>query len=141
MTKYETTIVLDSLLKPEDIQVTVAKIETFIKNNGGVILLIEDWGKKRLAYEINRKNYGNYHHIQFEGPSTLPKLLEREFKLEEALLRYLTVKTEKHILRSQRNAPKEPVDTTAVEESPDSVETAVKAEEPSGEEKNESADA
>jgi small subunit ribosomal protein S6 len=91
---YETTIVIDSLHKADDIKNTVGKVETFIKNNGGSIVTIEEWGKKRLAYEINRKQYGNYFHIIFDGPGTLPGLLEREFRLEESILRHLTVKTD-----------------------------------------------
>ncbi len=101
MQKYETTIVVDSLVKAEDLQATVTKVETFITNNGGSISSIEEWGKKRLAYEINRKQYGSYYHIQFEGPGSLPQLLEREYRLEESVLRYLTVKTPSHILRAQ----------------------------------------
>ncbi|MCH9006597.1 30S ribosomal protein S6 [candidate division KSB1 bacterium] len=98
MNLYETTIVLDSQQKAEDIQAITTKTETFINNNGGTIVKSEDWGKKRLAYEINRKQYGNYYHIQFEGPATLPDLLEREFRLEEAIVRYLTVRTEAHTI-------------------------------------------
>ena len=91
MSLYETTVVIDSLQKAEDIQNTVAKVESFIQNNGGTIKNKEEWGKKRLSYEINRKQYGTYFHLVFEGPSTFPGLLEREFRLEESILRYLTV--------------------------------------------------
>jgi len=88
---YETTIVIDSLQKAEEIQETITKIQTFIKNNGGEIVKLDEWGKKRLAYEINRKQYGNYVQIIFTGPGTIPKLLERELVLEESVLRYLTL--------------------------------------------------
>lgn len=98
MRLYETTIVIDSFLKSEDMQNLVNKIQNFLKNNGGEISKIEEWGKKRLAYEINRKQYGNYVHILFEGPSSLPQLLEREYRLEESILRYLTVQTNPKIL-------------------------------------------
>ena len=82
--QYETTIVIDSLQKSEDMQNMVTKIENFIKNNGGTITDIEEWGKKRLAYEINRKQYGTYFHILFEGPSTLPALLGAGYLLTSA---------------------------------------------------------
>ena len=100
-TQYETTIVIDSLQKSEDTQNMVTKIENFIKNNGGTITEIEEWGKKRLAYEINRKQYGNYFHIRFEGPATLPALLENEYRLQESILRYLTVKSDPRILKKR----------------------------------------
>lgn len=107
MQKYETTIVLDSLLKSEDLQTTIKKVETFIVNNGGTVVKNEEWGKKRLAYEINRKQYGNYFHIEFDGPGTLPSLLEREFHLEESVLRHLTLKIDPHILRGREAAQEE----------------------------------
>ncbi len=94
MRLYETTIVIDSLQKAEEMQNILTKIKNFIHNNGGEILYIDEWGKKRLAYEINRKQYGNYFQIFFKGPSTLPKLLEREYRLEESILRYLTLLSE-----------------------------------------------
>ena len=105
MQVYETTIVIDSLQKGEDIQNTLTNIENFIKNNGGTILKKEEWGKKRLAYEINRKQYGNYFHILFEGQSGLPTLLEREYRLVESILRYLTVRTEsQHLDKTQESS-------------------------------------
>jgi small subunit ribosomal protein S6 len=100
-TQYETTIVIDSLQKSDDMQNMIAKIENFIKNNGGTITEIEEWGKKRLAYEINRKQYGTYYHILFEGPSTLPGLLETEYRLQESILRYLTVKSDPRIIKKR----------------------------------------
>lgn len=98
---YETTFVIDSLQKSEDMEATVTKIQTFIKNNGGEIKSIDEWGKRRLAYEINRKQYGNYYQIYFEGLSSLPGLLEREFRLDESILRYLTVIADPKALESK----------------------------------------
>jgi small subunit ribosomal protein S6 len=107
-TQYETTIVVDSLQKSEDTQNMITKIENFIKNNGGTITDIEEWGKKRLAYEINRKQYGTYFHILFEGPSTLPDLLEGEYRLQESILRYLTVKSDpKHMKMREKEMQQE----------------------------------
>ena len=105
--QYETTIVIDSLQKSEDMQNMVAKIENFIKNNGGTITEIEEWGKKRLAYEINRKQYGTYYHILFEGPSTIPALLEAEYRLQESILRYLTVKSDPRVLKRREKKAQE----------------------------------
>lgn len=94
MPLYETTILFDSFLKDDDFQSHSTKIQNFIKNNGGQIQKVEEWGKKRLAYEISRKQYGNYLHITFHGPSSLPNLLEREYRLEETILRFLTIKAD-----------------------------------------------
>lgn len=101
MALYETTIVIDSFLKDEDVASLSAKIQNFIKNNGGQIERIEEWGKRRLAYEIDRKQYGNYLHILFEAPSSVPLLLEREYRLQETILRFLTIKLDKKALAAK----------------------------------------
>jgi len=104
---YETTILFDSFLKDEDFQNHSTKIQNFIKNNGGQIQKVEEWGKKRLAYEINRKQYGNYLHIAFNGPGSLPSLLEREYRLEETILRFLIIKVDPKILTPREKKIKE----------------------------------
>lgn len=135
---YETTIVIDSLQKQEESHISLTSIENFIKNNGGNILIQEDWGKKRLAYEINRKQYGNYHHIIFESQPNLPGLLEKEFHLKETILTHLTVKVESRHLeklkqkQSELSSAAETAEQPASEESniaPEASEPEVKIEE------------
>ena len=91
MQKYETIFVIDSLLKAEEIEAIITKYERFISANGGEIDAIEKWGKKRLAYEIKKRQYGYYVLIRFEGLPTMIKTLEREYRLNESLLRYKTL--------------------------------------------------
>ena len=119
--QYETTIVVDSFLKGDEIKDFVTKLQNFIKNNGGNVDSLEEWGKKRLAYEINRKQYANYIYILFTGPSTLPELLEREYRLEESVIRYLTVIADPRALaeRTAAKAPPVPVATPEKSESPE----------------------
>ena len=81
MRKYETIFVVDSLLKSEEIDSIISKYERFISANGGKIEDIEHWGKKRLAYEIKKRQYGYYVLIRFDGPPTMIKPLEREYRL------------------------------------------------------------
>ena len=111
MSKYETTFVIDSLQKSENKENILTKVENFIKNNGGEIGEVEDWGKKRLAYEINRKQYGNYYQIHFEGPGNLPGLLEKEYRLEEGILRFLTITSDPRAAL-KREEPVEPAKET-----------------------------
>ncbi|MCH8955501.1 30S ribosomal protein S6 [candidate division KSB1 bacterium] len=111
MSKYETTFVIDSLQKSENKENILTKVENFIKNNGGEIGEVEDWGKKRLAYEINRKQYGNYYQIHFEGPGNLPGLLEQEYRLEEGILRFLTITSDPRAAL-KREEPVEPAKET-----------------------------
>ncbi len=92
MRKYETVFVIDSLLKPDEIDNIITKYEKFISANGGQIETIERWGKKRLSYEIKKRQYGYYVLIRFDGLPTMIKPLEREYRLNESILRYKTIK-------------------------------------------------
>ena len=125
MRQYETTMVIDSFMKQDDLQAVATKMQNFIKNNGGTIDQVEEWGKKRLAYEINRKQYGNYIHILFTSESSLPELLEREYRLEESILRYLTVLADPRALEEKAKSatPKEAVAATPEPEAKESITT------------------
>ncbi|MBN1996541.1 30S ribosomal protein S6 [candidate division KSB1 bacterium] len=100
MRKYETIFVIDSLLKSEEIENIISKYERFISANGGIIDVVEQWGKKRLAFEIKKRQYGYYVYIRFDGPPTMIKQLEREYRLNESLLRYKTLLMNKMAIKA-----------------------------------------
>jgi small subunit ribosomal protein S6 len=88
---YETTIIINAALEDLDIDAVIAKITTYIENHGGVIEEINKWGRRRLAYPINKKYNGYYVHIIFNTlPSSLP-VLERFLVLEDTVLRHLSL--------------------------------------------------
>ncbi len=91
MRKYETIFVIDSLLKSDEIESIITKYEKFISANGGQIETLERWGKKRLAFEIKKRQYGYYVFIRFDGSPSMIKPLEREYRLNESILRYKTI--------------------------------------------------
>lgn len=101
MTLYETIVVIDSMLKPDDIKNLRDRITNFISNNGGEIVRIDEWGKRRLAYEIKKKQYGIYFYIRFTAQPPFLSLLEKEYRLNESILRYLTVKLDKRALQKE----------------------------------------
>ncbi len=105
MRKYETIFILDSLLKSEEIDAIVSKFERFISANGGQIDVVERWGKKRLAYEIKKRQYGYYVLIRFDGPPAMIKSLEREYRLNESVLRYKTLLMRKEAIAALANRP------------------------------------
>lgn len=100
MQKYETVFIVDSLLKTEEIEAIIAKYERFISDNGGQIDQTEKWGKKRLQYEIKKRQYGYYVRILFDGPGAMIRQLEREYRLNESILRYATFKLTKQALKA-----------------------------------------
>jgi small subunit ribosomal protein S6 len=106
LTLYETTVVIDSTLKADEVRSQNDKIANFISNHGGNIVKVEDWGKRRLAYEIKKKQYGFYLSVRFSGPEALPSLLEREYRLNESVLRYLTAKIDPLVLKSEEEKVK-----------------------------------
>lgn len=101
MRLYETTVVLDSTLKSDEMRNSIDKIVNFISNHGGDIVKVDEWGKRRLAYEIKKKQYGYYVNIRFSGPAAVAGLLEREYRLNESVLRHLTIKVDPLVLKSE----------------------------------------
>jgi small subunit ribosomal protein S6 len=103
---YETTILVDSTLKSDEIRNLIDKIVNFISNHGGNIVKVDEWGKRRLAYEIKKKQYGYYVNIRFSGPAALCGLLEREYRLIDSILRHLTAKIDPLVLKSEEEKAK-----------------------------------
>ena len=96
---YETIFVMDPQMDQSKIDTFVKKIEDMITGSGGEIIKRNYWGKKRLAYEIKRKQYGFYIYLLYRSNGKIIEPIEREFKLNESVLRYLTVKLNKAALR------------------------------------------
>jgi small subunit ribosomal protein S6 len=96
--QYETTVIIDSHLTNEQIEACIVKHTQLIEKSGGKIKLIDRWGKRRLAYEIARKQYGFYVYVRFEGEGKLCQELNRSFKLDDAVIRFLTVAVPKTAL-------------------------------------------
>ncbi len=106
MKLYETTILLDSTLKSDEMRNLIDKIVNFISNHGGNIVKVDEWGKRRLAYEIKKKQYGYYVNIRFSAPVAVSGLLEREYRLIDSVLRHLTVKVDPLVLQSEEEKAK-----------------------------------
>ncbi len=88
---YETTFIIDAYLTNDQIEEKILKYTQLIENSEGKIDRVERWGKRRLAYEIAKKQYGFYVYIRFEAPGTIVQVLERDYKLDDDILRYLTI--------------------------------------------------
>jgi small subunit ribosomal protein S6 len=91
VTKYETTFILDPGLDEAQVNEEVEKVVQWIKGQGGEVLEVQRWGKRRLAYEIGRRRDGIYTLLLYQGPGTIVKELDRRFQLNESVLRSLTV--------------------------------------------------
>jgi small subunit ribosomal protein S6 len=100
MAIYETVAILDSLMPPKDIDDTVEHISKVITENGGKINSVDKWGKRRLAYEIQKKQYGFYFAIEFEGDGNIPVILQSDYNFNDSVLRYLTYRYDKHQIKA-----------------------------------------
>lgn len=92
MNKYEVTVILSAKLEEEARTEVLEKVKSFITRYNGTVGEVEEWGKKRLAYEIQHQSEGFYYIINFEGDSTTPNGIESELRIYEPVLRYLVVK-------------------------------------------------
>lgn len=105
--QYETTIVIDAHLPGESVDASIAKYSKLIEENKGKVKSIDRWGKRRLAYEIAKKQYGYYVYIRFEVESAFLKEMERQFKLDDSVLRTLTVLVPKVVLNQEQKKKSE----------------------------------
>ncbi len=92
MNKYELAFVVSAKLEDEERTAVVEKAKEYISRFGGNVTEVEEWGKKRLAYEIQHQREGFYYFIQFEADVTCPAELERRVRIMDNVLRYLVVR-------------------------------------------------
>ena len=96
MNHYETVFILNPVLSDEQIKETVKKYEEFLVSKGAEMVSKENWGLKKLAYPIQHKKSGFYHLFEFKAPGEAIEPLELAFRRDERMMRYLTVKLDKH---------------------------------------------
>ena len=92
MNKYELAVVLKPDLDEEAKAAEMQKVQNLITRFGGVIEKIDDWGKKRLAYEIQKVNEGFYSFVTFDAESSAPAEIESRMRIMENVLRYLIIR-------------------------------------------------
>jgi small subunit ribosomal protein S6 len=99
--QYETTFIIDAHLSTDEIEKSVSKYTDVIGKHEGKVKLIDRWGKRRLAYEIAKKQYGYYVYARFEAEGTVVAALEKDFKLDDTILRYLVLRIPKVVIKDE----------------------------------------
>ena len=94
MNKYELALVVSAKIEDDARTATVEKAKEYITRAGGTVTEVEDWGKKKLAYEIQKMSEGYYYFIQFEAATTVPAAVEQDVRIMDNVLRFLVVKKE-----------------------------------------------
>jgi len=92
--EYEVVYIVKPNFEDEKYPQIIEKFNTLIQNNGGEVLKVEPWGKRRLAYEIEKLHDGYYVLLRINAGADLPKELERNFRISDEIMRYLIVKVE-----------------------------------------------
>ena len=94
MSKYELALVVNAKIEDEAREAVVEKAKGYVARYGGTVTEVEAWGKKRLAYEVQKMREGFYYFIQFEADATCPAEVERHVRIMDNVMRYLVVKKE-----------------------------------------------
>lgn len=94
MNKYELAVVVSAKIEDEERAAVVDKCKALIERFGGAITNVDDWGKRRLAYEIQKMREGFYYFIQFDAESSAPAEIESRVRIMDNVLRYLVVRAD-----------------------------------------------
>lgn len=94
MREYEIIYIVKPNFEDEKYTQIIEKYNALIQNNGGEVLKVEPWGKRRLAYEIEKLHEGYYVLLRINGSTELPKELERNFKIADEIMRYLIIRVD-----------------------------------------------
>lgn len=92
MNKYEVALVVNAKIEDEARAEVVEKVKEYITRFGGVITNVDEWGKKRLAYEIQKMREGFYYFIQFDANADCPAEIEKRVRILDNVLRFLCVR-------------------------------------------------
>ena len=92
MSKYELALVVNAKIEDEAREAVVEKAKAYITRFGGTVTNVDEWGKKRLAYEIQKMREGYYYFIQFDAEADCPGQLENRVRIMDNVIRFLCVK-------------------------------------------------
>ena len=98
MNHYETVFILNPVLSDVQVKETVSKFEDFLTSRGAEMVSKEDWGLKKMAYEIQNKKSGFYHLFEYKVAGEVLIAFETEFRRDERIMRFLTVSLDKHAI-------------------------------------------
>lgn len=96
---YELTYIIDPVLEEDKFKEAVDKVNKLIEDNGGEIIEIDEWGIRKLAYEMNGKGNGYFVNLYFEAPAEAIGTIERNIRISDEFMRFLTLKYDAKMLK------------------------------------------
>jgi small subunit ribosomal protein S6 len=97
MRRYETIFIADNDLSEENRSPIVEKLKDLIHQHSGLLVMVDEWGSKKLAYEIKKKARGYYVRLDYCGSGILVNEIERFFRIDDRILKYMTVLLDKDV--------------------------------------------
>ena len=94
MSKYELCVVLNAKIEDDERAAIIERIKDYTDRFGGTVTDVDEWGKKSLAYEVQKMREGFYYFVHFDAEPTAPIELENRVRIMDNVLRYLCVKAE-----------------------------------------------
>ncbi|MCQ2499646.1 MAG: 30S ribosomal protein S6 [Lachnospiraceae bacterium] len=94
MNKYELCVVVSAKLEDEVRTQVVDKCKALVERFGGTVADVDDWGKKKLAYEVNHEKEGYYYFIHFDAEATAPAEIESRVRIMDNVIRFLCVRAD-----------------------------------------------
>ena len=92
MAKYELAVVVNAKIEDDARAAVIEKVQNYVTRFGGQISDVEEWGKKRLAYEVQKMREGFYYFIHFEAETSAPAEIEARLRIMENVMRFLCVR-------------------------------------------------
>lgn len=96
---YELTFIVNAVLNEDLIKEHVKRVVSSVKESGGEIIEVDEWGSRRLAYPIRKKRNGHYVNVYFLAHGSSIQRMERAMEIDENILRYLTIRMDAKMLR------------------------------------------
>jgi small subunit ribosomal protein S6 len=114
MRRYETIIILDPDLSAEEREPVLKRVQDVIEQQGDYLALIDDWGSRKLAYEIKKKERGYYVRFDFCGTAAVVDEIERFFRIDDRVLKFMTIKEEVAAAEKKAEVPEKEVEPSEV---------------------------
>jgi small subunit ribosomal protein S6 len=103
---YESIFIINPNISDDETAAVIKKMQDVVAKQSGEMLKFEDWGKKKLAYEIKKQKRGHYAFFQFKAAPNAVSELERTYKMTDTVIKFITVKLEKELRTKPAPKPK-----------------------------------
>jgi small subunit ribosomal protein S6 len=106
---YEFTYIVNPVLEEDQYKAAVEKVNTLFTDNGGEIEEVDEWGLRKFAYEIDKKNNGYYVNMYLAAPAEAIGVVERNMRIDDDFMRYLSLKYDAKMMRHRELVKKNAV--------------------------------